>query len=254
MRVGIDTSPLVQNRGREPRVSSGACSRCAARPPRRVSSSSSPSVARARVSSLVRDALWYPVRLGLDRPPRRPPTARPFGARSAPAWPTVLTVHDLAILRAPEAFPRWHCALRPAGRPESSGCRRRSSRSPSSPGPRPSSSRACRRIASASWQTGSTPSSGRPAPRAEGDYVLAVATLEPRKNLVARSTRHASSASSCAWSVLAAGGSRRRGWVGEIPDSELAALYRGARCSSTRRCTRVSACPYLRRWLAEPPS
>ena len=68
-------------------------------------------------------------------------------------------------------------------------------------------------------------------PRVAGDYVLAVATLEPRKNLGAQSKRHAQPAWTCAWSERAAGaGSTSQGWVGEVPDSELAALYRGARC------------------------
>jgi glycosyltransferase involved in cell wall biosynthesis len=67
--------------------------------------------------------------------------------------------------------------------------------------------------------------------RAEGDYVLAVATLEPRKNL-ARAVEAAREAGV----ELRVGGARGwggvdvEGWVGEIPDGELAALYRGARC------------------------
>jgi alpha-1,3-rhamnosyl/mannosyltransferase len=68
-------------------------------------------------------------------------------------------------------------------------------------------------------------------PRAEGDYVLAVATLEPRKNL-ARAVSAAQEAG-VELRVVGArgwGGVEVAGWVGEIPDGELAALYRGARC------------------------
>jgi len=67
--------------------------------------------------------------------------------------------------------------------------------------------------------------------RAEGDYVLAVATLEPRKNL-GRAVDAAREAG-VELRVVGArgwGGVEVNGWVGEIPDSELAALYRGARC------------------------
>ncbi len=68
-------------------------------------------------------------------------------------------------------------------------------------------------------------------PRADGDYVLAVATLEPRKNLgrVVEAARGAG----VELRVVGArgwGGVEVDGWVGEIPDAELAALYRGARC------------------------
>lgn len=67
--------------------------------------------------------------------------------------------------------------------------------------------------------------------RAEGDYVLAVATLEPRKNL--RRVVEAARAAGVELRVVGArgwGGVEVPGWVGEIPDSDLAALYRGARC------------------------
>jgi alpha-1,3-rhamnosyl/mannosyltransferase len=68
-------------------------------------------------------------------------------------------------------------------------------------------------------------------PRAEGDYVLAVGTLEPRKNL-----QRIAQAVDGELRVVGA-----RGWGGVTPpanvtwcedvtDEELAALYRGARC------------------------
>jgi glycosyltransferase involved in cell wall biosynthesis len=68
-------------------------------------------------------------------------------------------------------------------------------------------------------------------PRTDGEYVLAVATLEPRKNL-ARAVGAAREAG-VELRVVGArgwGGVDVDGWVGEVPDTELAALYRGARC------------------------
>jgi glycosyltransferase involved in cell wall biosynthesis len=68
-------------------------------------------------------------------------------------------------------------------------------------------------------------------PAAEGDYVLAVATLEPRKNL-GRAVEAARRAG-VELRVVGArgwGGVDVPGWVGEVSDTELAALYRGARC------------------------
>jgi glycosyltransferase involved in cell wall biosynthesis len=68
-------------------------------------------------------------------------------------------------------------------------------------------------------------------PAAGGDYVLTVATLEPRKNLA-----RAVEAARLAGVELRAAGARGwgsvdvEGWVGEVTDAELAALYRGARC------------------------
>ena len=68
-------------------------------------------------------------------------------------------------------------------------------------------------------------------PAADGDYVLAVGTLEPRKNLAAavEAARLAKVelrvAGAAGW-----GGVAVEGWVGEPSDGELAALMRGARC------------------------
>ena len=68
-------------------------------------------------------------------------------------------------------------------------------------------------------------------PRAEGDYVLAVGTLEPRKNLA----RIAAAVEG----ELRVVGARGWGgvepppnvtWLGAVSDDELATLYRGARC------------------------
>src|SRR5205807_6535559 len=68
-------------------------------------------------------------------------------------------------------------------------------------------------------------------PKADGDYVLAVGTLEPRKNL----ERIAQAVDG----ELRVVGARGWGgvdppanvtWLGSVSDDELAALYRGARC------------------------
>jgi glycosyltransferase involved in cell wall biosynthesis len=68
-------------------------------------------------------------------------------------------------------------------------------------------------------------------PRAEGDYVLAVGTLEPRKNLA-----RIAEAVDAELRVVGARGwggvdpPRNVTWLGEVSDDELARLYRGARC------------------------
>ncbi len=183
-----------------------------------------------RVSSVVRDAVWYP--LGLRRDGRgldllhcttfRGPTSLPV--------PVVLTVHDLAILRYPEAFPRWHRLYGKTGL-------RRTLRSADAVVAVSEHTRQeivdlvqvpAERIRVV--QNGVDDLFTPDGPAEEGEYVLAVATLEPRKNLA-----RAVEAAKLAGVELRVVGARGwgdvdvPGWVGEVPDAELAALYRGAR-------------------------
>ena len=229
MRVGVDTSPLVQTRAGTARHVRGLLSALRDRPGLELELLSFGGA--GRTSSVARDALWYPVGLG-----RRARTLDvlhcttfrgPVGTRV----PTVLTVHDLAILRAPEVFPRWHrlygrvglvrvlraadaiVAVSEFSRDETVEL----------------AGVAAERIRVVPH--GVDPVFTPEGTRAEGDYVLAVATLEPRKNL-GRAVDAAREAG-VELRVVGArgwGGVEVDGWVGEIPDSELAALYRGARC------------------------
>jgi glycosyltransferase involved in cell wall biosynthesis len=75
------------------------------------------------------------------------------------------------------------------------------------------------------------PRFAEPGPVAPGDYVLAVGTLEPRKNLA-----RIAAAVDGELRVVGAQGwggvrpPREVTWLGEVSDDELARLYRGARC------------------------
>jgi glycosyltransferase involved in cell wall biosynthesis len=229
MRVAFDTSPLVQTRAGTARHVRGLLAALRDRPGLELEllAFGGP----GRMSSVLRDSLWYPA--GLRRRARSAdvlhcPTFR--GPRDG-SVPTVLTVHDLAILRAPQAFPRWHRLYGRAGLARVL--------------------RAADAVLAVSEFTrdetvelaGVPPDRIRVVPngvdgvftadgdRAEGEYILAVATLEPRKNL-ARAVDAAREAG-LELRVVGArgwGGVEVEGWVGEIPDTELAALYRGARC------------------------
>jgi glycosyltransferase involved in cell wall biosynthesis len=229
MRVGVDTSPLVQTRAGTARHVRGLVGALRDRPGLDLELLSFG--AQGRLSSIVRDALWYPV--GLRRRARsldilHCTTFR--GPRRATA-PTVLTVHDLAVLRAPEAFPRWHRLYGRSGLIRvlraadavvavSEFTRVETAELAGVPGERI-------RVVPNGVDTVFTPDGGR----TEGDYVLGVATLEPRKNL-GRAVE-ASREAGVELRVVGAkgwGGVEVDGWVGEIPDAELAALYRGARC------------------------
>lgn len=149
--------------------------------------------------------------------------------------PVVVTVHDLAVFRHPEAFPAWTRAY--------------------SRRVVPRVLLAARRIVAVSEFTAAELESvlGVPrdkvsvvpnavdavfaldGPRAEGNYLLAVGTLEPRKNL-ARAIE-AAGRLGLELRVVGArgwGGVEARGnavtWLGEVDDDELARQYRGALC------------------------
>jgi glycosyltransferase involved in cell wall biosynthesis len=75
----------------------------------------------------------------------------------------------------------------------------------------------------------------RDGPAAEGDYVLAVGTLEPRKNLqrlvdaVHRADVELRVVGAAGWGGVSVEANGVR-WLGEVDDAELARLYRGAAC------------------------
>ena len=158
------------------------------------------------------------------------PTFRgPFRSKA----PLVVTVHDLAVLRHPEWFNRWtRTVLRrtPCPRVVAAADRVIAVSEATARGAVATCSPS-RRRRSGSCRTPWRRSSRPKGPRAEGDYVLAVGTLEPRKNL----PRIAAAVDG----ELRVAGARGWGnveppanvtWLGEVTDEELAALYRGARC------------------------
>jgi glycosyltransferase involved in cell wall biosynthesis len=183
--------------------------------------------ATSRVRAVAADLLWYP-RLHADADVLHCPTVRgPFRSRT----PLVVTVHDLAVLRHPEWFNRWTRTysafavprvVRAADRVIAvSDFTRRELvdllRVPE----------AKIRVVPNAVEDVFTPD----GPAAGGDYVLAVGTLEPRKNLA-----RIAQAVEGELRVVGArgwGGVRPPAnvtWLGDVPDAELAALYRGARC------------------------
>ena len=232
MRVGIDVSPLAQTRAGTARYLRALL--------RELDRRSDVEVVQlgfggpGRAATLARELVWYPT--GLPRAARRArvellhcTTYRgPLGSRP----PAVVTVHDLAVFRHPEAFPRW---TRTYGRLVV-----------------PHMIRAARRVIAVSEFTrrelvevlrvpeerirvipNAVDAEFRPdGPAAEGDYVLAVGTLEPRKNLerLGEAARLAGLelrvVGARGWGGVSANGH----WLGELPDDELARLYRGARC------------------------
>jgi glycosyltransferase involved in cell wall biosynthesis len=235
MRVGIDVSPLAQTRAGTARYLRALLRELERRPDVDVVRFGFGGAGRAATAA--RELAWYPV--GLPRAARRARvdvlhcTTYRGPLRSRP--PAVVTVHDLAVFRHPAAFPRW---TRTYGRLVV-----------------PHMIRAARRVIAVSEFTqrelvevlhvpeerirvipNAVDDEFRPdGPAADGDYVLAVGTLEPRKNFerLGEAARRAGLelriVGARGWGGVSANGSGVR-WLGELADDELARLYRGARC------------------------
>jgi glycosyltransferase involved in cell wall biosynthesis len=225
MRVGIDVSPLVQTRAGTARYLRGLL----AHNDYEQLSFGGPS----RLATVTRDLYWYPH--GLPREARKRACSvlhcSTFRGPVRSSVPVVVTVHDLAVLRHPGTFNQWT---------------RRYSRLVV-----PRVARSARRLIAVSEFTrreivellhvpeerisvipNAVDSRFSPdGPAAEGDYVLAVGTLEPRKNLAA--AQQAARRLGMELRVVGErgwGGVDVDGWLGRVSDERLAELYRGARC------------------------
>ncbi len=224
MRVGIDVSPLVQTRAGTARYVAHLLAELPELEQLRFDG-------RGRLATALRDLWWYPV--GLPRAARRLDVLHcpTFRAPLRPGVPLVITVHDLAVLRHPGTFNQWS---------------RHYSRLAV-----PRVARAARLVIAVSEFTKGellellrVPEEKiRVVPNgvagvfspdglaAEGDYLLAVGTLEPRKNLGAAQQ----AARRLGMRLLVVGetgwgGVDADGRLGRVPDERLAELLRGARC------------------------
>ncbi|MFL5919191.1 MAG: glycosyltransferase family 4 protein [Gaiellaceae bacterium] len=232
IRVAIDVSPLVQTRAGTARYLKALLRELRARDDVEPQTRSFGSAGRA--STLARDGFWYPVVLGREQKADvlHCPTYR---GPLRPARPLVVTVHDLAVFRHPRAFNRWTRTYSPRVVPRVLGG-------------------ATRVIAVSEFTRRELISVLRVpddkirvvpngvedeftdnGPAAEGEYVLAVGTLEPRKNLARlvdaarRSDVELRVVGARGWGGVDVGGNGVR-WLGEVDDAELARLYRGALC------------------------
>ena len=229
MRVGIDTSPLVQTRAGTARHVRGLLAELAGRPGLELVGLEVGG--EGRLASVRRDALWYPFRLGHASAKLDVLHCTTFRAPVSPRAPLVVTVHDLGVLRHPQAFPRWHrmtgaLALR-------GGVRAADAVVAVSAFTRDELVARLRvpveRIRVV--PNGVDPVFGPDGPAAEGDYCSRSARSSRGRTSPRRWRRRGSQASSCASPAPPAGAtSTPRDWVGEPSDEELAALMRGARC------------------------
>jgi glycosyltransferase involved in cell wall biosynthesis len=239
LEIAFDTTPLALTRAGTARYVRGLLGGLEREPSVRVERHSFG--ARARLMTPARDVGWYLGALPLAArgadvlhcPTHRAPLAAPV--------PLVVTFHDLAVLRHPDAFNAWS---------RSYGRRLL-----------PRVARAARRIIAVSEFTaqeavdllGVPEAKVRVVPTAvgppfvgdgeaaEGDYVLAVSTLEPRKNLdrLVEGFRRAKLngtelrvVGARGWGGVSVPPAADVRWLGEVSDDELARLYRGAGCAA----------------------
>ena len=229
MKVGVDVSPLRQTGAGTARHVNGLLGALAGRDEIEVKQLAFGGP--GRLASVARDTAWYFAGLplaarGLDvlhcttfRGPLRSPT------------PFTVTIHDLALVRHPELFPRWHrtsgrLAIGPVARAAarvlavSEFTKRETVELLGVPEERV-------RVIGNAIDAVFTPD----GPAAEGEYVLAVGTLEPRKNLRRVEEAARIAGSSFASSARRAGAaSPARAGSASVSDEELARLYRGALC------------------------
>ena len=231
MRVGIDVSPLRQTRAGTARYLCGLLPHLE----RLVDVEQLAFGGAGRFAAAARDAWWYPVALGRRTRGLEVLHCPTFRAPLRSSVPLVVTVHDLAVLRHPQTFNRWTRTYSSVFVPRVV--------------------RAAQRVIAVSEFTKrelidvlSVPEGRiRVVPnavsepfvaegaRADGEYVLAVGTLEPRKNLprLAAAARNAGVelrvAGAPGWGGVQVGGDGVR-FLGFVPDEELARLYRGSLC------------------------
>lgn len=235
MKVGLDTSPLAMTQAGTARWVRGL--RRALEQRGDVEVVPLAWGGAGRLTAVARDLAWYPWLL--PRAARRSTVevlhCTIFRGPRHSSLPVVLTVHDLAPLRHPEAFPAWtRLYARTRLRATVRAARRVIAVSDFS---RRETSTLCGvepdRIDVV--PNGVEPVFAPDGAAAEGDYVLAVGTLEPRKNL-ARTIEAARLAGAelrvvgaRGWGRVEADGAHVR-WLGRVGDEDLATLYRGARC------------------------
>jgi glycosyltransferase involved in cell wall biosynthesis len=231
VKVAVDVTPLDQTRAGTARYLESLLPRVE----REVQVERLRGYARGKAGTLWLDLAWYPHVL--------PHEAKGADVLHCPTYrgpvrsrvPLVVTVHDLAVFRRPEAFPPWTRTYSRIVVPRVV----RAARIVAAVSEFTASEletllhvpRQRIRVVSNAAEAAFTPD----GPREHGDYVLAVGTLEPRKNL-ARAIEAAQRlgvelrvAGARGWGGVEAAGPGVS-WVGFATDGDLARLYRGALC------------------------
>ena len=231
--VAFDVTPLRQTRAGTARYIHGLLRAFRARDDVRISELAFGGA--SRLWNLPRDAVWYPLVSGRGAKSSDVLHCPTYRGPVVTRVPLVVTVHDLAVFRHPEAFNTWSRLYGPHVIPRVI--------------------RAARRVIAVSEFTKRElvdllrvpeekirviPNAvedvfTRDGPKADGDYILAVGTVEPRKNLVRiadavrRTGMELRIVGARGWGDVRWNGNAVR-WLGQVDDAELARQYRGAQC------------------------
>ena len=238
LRVGLDVSPLALTKAGTARYLTNLLDGLERDPDLEVHRYSFEGSGRLR--RIARDTVWYPVTL--PRAAKRDDVdvlhctsmRAPFRSRI----PLVVSIHDVAVLRHPETFNRWTRNYSARSLP-------RVARAADAivVGSQFAADEVRRLLGAPAGKLrvipyGVGPPFGPDGPRADGSYVLAVSTLEPRKNLprLVEGFRRSGLdglelrlVGAEGWGDVRIEGERIRRLEG-VDDEELARLYRGAAC------------------------
>jgi glycosyltransferase involved in cell wall biosynthesis len=212
-----------------------------------------------RATAAIRDVAWYPAFLPLQARGSDVLHCTTFRAPLRATLPVLVTVHDLAVVRRPELFTAWTRlyartlllpVLRAATRvlAVSEFTKREVVELAGVPADRID---VAYNATSASVFTPDGPAS-------PGDYVLAIGTLEPRKNLprlieaTGRLGLELRVAGARGWGDVAVDAAHVR-WLGRPTDDELAAELRGALCLAYPSLLEGFGIPVLEAMLCGTP-
>jgi glycosyltransferase involved in cell wall biosynthesis len=212
-----------------------------------------------RATAAIRDVAWYPAFLPLQARGSDVLHCTTFRAPLRATLPVLVTVHDLAVVRRPELFTAWTRlyartlllpVLRAATRvlAVSEFTKREVVELAGVPADRID---VAYNATSASVFTPDGPAS-------PGDYVLAIGTLEPRKNLprlieaTGRLGLELRVAGARGWGDVAVHAAHVR-WLGRPTDDDLAAELRGALCLAYPSLLEGFGIPVLEAMLCGTP-
>ncbi len=231
MRVAVDVTPLEQTRAGTARYLEALLPRVA----REVDLQRVRGFARGKPGTLWLDLAWYPHLIEREARGADVLHCTTYRGPVRARLPLVVTVHDLAVFRRPEAFPAWTRAYSRRVVPRVlraadvvlAVSEFTASELEAVLGISRDKVRVVPNAVDAVFASGGA--------EADGEYVLAVGTLEPRKNLArvidaaARAGHRLHVVGARGWGGVEAAGSHVT-WLGEVTDEELARQYRGALC------------------------
>ncbi len=234
MRVGYDVAPLVLDNAGTARYVRGVLGALRARDDVDVQELSWGG--SGRITAAVRDVAWYP--LGLPLSARRLDVLHCTTFRAPPraSVPVIATVHDLAVVRHPELFTAWTRAYaRTLLLPVLRAATRVLAVSERTKRDVVELARVPPERIDVAYNAADADVFTPDGDVADGDYALAVGTLEPRKNLprlieaTGRLGLELRIAGARGWGAVDVDASHVR-WLGRPDDAELATLLRGALC------------------------